>query len=62
MAQLFKDGYKHLFFSMDSNTYNESTNFTFSTKYYKEADNRIVGIRPYLYREHGDSIIQFFSP
>ena len=63
MDESSKDGTKRLFVSVDSNTYSENINFAFFTKYYKESHNRMVRIGPsYLYKEHGYSILQFFSP
>ena len=62
MDESSKDGTKRLFVSVDSNTYSEIINFSFFTKYYKDYHNQMVRIGPYLYKEHGYSILQLFSP
>ena len=47
---------------MDRNTYSENINSTLPKKYYEEARNHMVGIGKNIYMEHGDSILQLFSP
>ena len=50
MALHSKGGSKHLFVSVDRNTYNENIKFTSPMKYYEEAQNRMVEIEPYHYK------------
>ena len=47
---------------MYKNTYSKNIKSIFPTKYYEEADNRMLGTEPYLYKEHVDPILQLFSP
>ena len=57
LSKFSLDSTKLLFISVDINTYKENINFNFPTKYYEESLNIMVRIRPYLYKEHGDSIL-----
>ena len=49
MVQHSKEISRTLFASVDRNTFNENVNFTFSTKYYYESYNRMIGISPYIF-------------
>ena len=61
MTQVSKDCSKRILVSVISNTLNENMNFTLPTKYYEKAHNIMVKIYPYLYRDHGQYFLQFFS-
>ena len=47
--------------SVNRNKFNNNVNFAFLTKYYEEARTRMVKICNYVYRDHGTSVLKFFS-
>ena len=47
---------------MDGKTLFKNINLTFPTKYYEDPHSLMVEIGPYLYKEHGYTILQLFSP